>query len=220
MSHITNSITIKDSEIARLDAIDALIDHCYNGPAAFNGEEETDILGRLHLKSIESIVQKCSKSYFYFLSNNETQNIVGALNLQKDKKLCSMGSNKPVIYIHARRNANNEIFDHYSQYDGESKRMKIKIVDSAYLAIMDLKQDERALPVNCVKIDQSKGLVESSITSLIVGFPGETAKDFEELQQFVETAKFDKLGAFMYSKEEGTPAEKFCMNTQHLLGPI
>lgn len=45
-------------------------------------------------------------------------------------------------------------------------------------------------------------------TSLIVGFPGETVQDFEELQQFVEKAKFDKLGAFMYSKEDGTPASK------------
>ena len=45
-------------------------------------------------------------------------------------------------------------------------------------------------------------------TSLIVGFPGETLQDFEELQQFVEKAKFDKLGAFMYSKEDGTPAAK------------
>lgn len=45
-------------------------------------------------------------------------------------------------------------------------------------------------------------------TSLIVGFPGETSDDFEELSQFVEKAKFDKLGAFMYSKEDGTPAAK------------
>ena len=45
-------------------------------------------------------------------------------------------------------------------------------------------------------------------TSLIVGFPGETVADFEELQEFVEKAKFDKLGAFMYSKEDGTPAAK------------
>ena len=45
-------------------------------------------------------------------------------------------------------------------------------------------------------------------TSLIVGFPGETEKDFEELSEFVRTAKFDKLGAFMYSKEEGTPAAR------------
>ena len=45
-------------------------------------------------------------------------------------------------------------------------------------------------------------------TSLIVGFPGETDDDFRELVEFVEKAKFDKLGAFMYSKEEGTPAAK------------
>lgn len=45
-------------------------------------------------------------------------------------------------------------------------------------------------------------------TSLIVGFPGETEKDFEELEKFVEKIKFDKLGTFMYSKEEGTPAAK------------
>ena len=45
-------------------------------------------------------------------------------------------------------------------------------------------------------------------TSLIVGFPGETKEEFEELLKFVEWAKFDKLGVFPYSKEEGTPAAK------------
>ena len=45
-------------------------------------------------------------------------------------------------------------------------------------------------------------------TSLIVGFPGETDDDFRELEEFVEKTKFDKLGTFMYSKEEGTPAAR------------
>ena len=45
-------------------------------------------------------------------------------------------------------------------------------------------------------------------TSLIVGFPGETKENFEELLEFVKDTKFDKLGTFMYSKEEGTPAAK------------
>ena len=45
-------------------------------------------------------------------------------------------------------------------------------------------------------------------TSLIVGFPGETENNFNELLEFVKKAEFDKLGAFMYSKEEGTPAAK------------
>ena len=45
-------------------------------------------------------------------------------------------------------------------------------------------------------------------TSLIVGFPGETKENFEELLDFVKNTKFDKLGTFMYSKEEGTPAAR------------
>lgn len=45
-------------------------------------------------------------------------------------------------------------------------------------------------------------------TSLIVGFPGETQSDFDELYKFVQKTKFDKLGVFSYSKEEGTPASK------------
>lgn len=43
-------------------------------------------------------------------------------------------------------------------------------------------------------------------TTLIVGFPGETEEDFEELCRFVRAARFDKLGVFCYSREEGTPA--------------
>ena len=45
-------------------------------------------------------------------------------------------------------------------------------------------------------------------TTVMVGFPSETNEEFQELYEFIKEAKFDKLGAFMYSKEEGTPAEK------------
>lgn len=45
-------------------------------------------------------------------------------------------------------------------------------------------------------------------TTVMVGFPGETEEDFEELYDFMKEAKFDKLGCFAYSKEEGTPAAK------------
>ena len=46
-------------------------------------------------------------------------------------------------------------------------------------------------------------------TTVICGFPGETEEQFEELCQFVKDAKFDKLGAFAYSQEDGTPAAEF-----------
>ena len=45
-------------------------------------------------------------------------------------------------------------------------------------------------------------------TTLISGFPGETEEDHRELLDFVEKERFDRLGVFTYSREEGTPAEK------------
>ncbi len=45
-------------------------------------------------------------------------------------------------------------------------------------------------------------------TSIIVGFPGETEKDFEHLLDFVKEIKFDRLGVFTYSEEEGSPAAR------------
>ncbi len=43
-------------------------------------------------------------------------------------------------------------------------------------------------------------------TTLMVGYPGETENDFQELTDFIQTVKFDRLGAFAYSEEEGTYA--------------
>jgi len=45
-------------------------------------------------------------------------------------------------------------------------------------------------------------------TTFITGFPGETEEQFEELKEFVQETKFDRLGVFPYSKEDGTPAVK------------
>lgn len=45
-------------------------------------------------------------------------------------------------------------------------------------------------------------------TTLMVGFPGETDEDFSELMEFVREARFDRMGAFAYSEEEGTFSAK------------
>ena len=45
-------------------------------------------------------------------------------------------------------------------------------------------------------------------TTLMVGFPGETDEDFEELKDFVRWARFERMGAFAYSEEEGTPSAR------------
>ena len=45
-------------------------------------------------------------------------------------------------------------------------------------------------------------------TTLMVGFPGETDEDFDELMQFVRWARFERMGAFAYSEEQGTPSAR------------
>ena len=53
-------------------------------------------------------------------------------------------------------------------------------------------------------------------TTVMVGFPGETEEDFKELYDFIKEAKFDRLGAFSYSKEDGTPAAKIKDQIHHI----
>ncbi len=52
----------------------------------------------------------------------------------------------------------------------------------------------RELPEACVR------------TTFVVGFPGETEEDFQQLYDFIEETRFDRVGVFAYSREEGTPA--------------
>lgn len=61
------------------------------------------------------------------------------------------------------------------------------------------------------KINLARAIVPDVVlrTSLISGFPGESEKDFEDLKDFVKEMKFDHLGVFTYSQEEGTPAASF-----------
>jgi len=59
-------------------------------------------------------------------------------------------------------------------------------------------------------IDKIRGKTNTAIrTSVIVGFPGETDKEFAELLDFLKNNKFERLGAFIYSQEENTPAAGF-----------
>lgn len=52
-------------------------------------------------------------------------------------------------------------------------------------------------------------------TTFIVGFPGETQADFDELMEFIETARFERAGVFQYSREEGTKADKMDNHVHH-----
>ncbi|MCB1212544.1 MAG: TRAM domain-containing protein, partial [Verrucomicrobiales bacterium] len=53
-------------------------------------------------------------------------------------------------------------------------------------------------------------------TDIIVGFPGETEADFEELLAFIEDSHFERAGVFNYSREEGTRADKMEGHLHHM----
>jgi ribosomal protein S12 methylthiotransferase len=53
-------------------------------------------------------------------------------------------------------------------------------------------------------------------TTFIVGFPGETNEDFEELLEFLETTRFERASVFNYSREEGTRAAKLGDQVHHM----
>ncbi len=61
------------------------------------------------------------------------------------------------------------------------------------------------------KIKMAREIVPDVVlrTSLIAGFPGESEEDFENLKEFISEVKFEHLGVFTYSQEEGTPAASF-----------
>ena len=62
-----------------------------------------------------------------------------------------------------------------------------------------------------------KGIPDLAIrTTFIVGFPGETDDDFQELLDFIGESRFERLGIFQYSKEEGTRAYKLTEHVHHM----
>lgn len=90
----------------------------------------------------------------------------------------------------------------------------IQHISDSVLKRMNRKSDRKSIE-NLIKKIRKEIPNVTLRTSLIVGFPGETEDDFKKLYTFVEETKFDKLGTFMYSKEDGTPAEKLKEQIHH-----
>ncbi len=61
-----------------------------------------------------------------------------------------------------------------------------------------------------VLLDRLRSAIKNLVlrTTMIVGFPGETERDFEELAAFVREQRFERLGVFEFSREPGTPADR------------
>ena len=108
----------------------------------------------------------------------------------------------------------DEISDELIELIGQEERLTpyfdipIQHANTKVLADMHRRGDKNYLENLFAKI---KTKVPNAIlrTTLIVGFPGETDEDFEDLVDFVKKIEFDHLGAFTYSREEGTASYDF-----------
>lgn len=111
-----------------------------------------------------------------------------------------------VLYCYPER-ITDELLDVMAETENIVEYLDIPIqhADASVLKAMNRKGDrERLLQL----IEKIRARMPDAVlrTTLITGFPGETEEAFETLCDFVKTARFDRLGCFAYSAEEGTPA--------------
>lgn len=125
-------------------------------------------------------------------------------------ELCKIKGIKWVRFLNAYpESITDELIDVVKKNDKICNYFDIPIqhISDKVLKRMNRKSDGKSIRKTIAKIRQEIPDVVIR-TTVMVGFPGETNEDFEELYEFIKEAKFDKLGAFSYSKEEGTPAAR------------
>ncbi|PIQ88839.1 MAG: 30S ribosomal protein S12 methylthiotransferase RimO [Candidatus Omnitrophica bacterium CG11_big_fil_rev_8_21_14_0_20_42_13] len=86
--------------------------------------------------------------------------------------------------------------------------MPIQHINDRILRLMNRRISKRDI-ISLLKRIRRKIPNAAIRSAVIVGFPSETDKEFDELLDFMELARFERLGAFIYSREEGTAAYDF-----------
>ena len=103
----------------------------------------------------------------------------------------------------------DELIDYIKESDKVLSYFDIPIqhINNRILKLMNRRSDKEKITAVINKIREN--IPDATIrTTVITGFPTETEKEYKELYSFIKKTKFDRLGAFAFSKEEGTPAYK------------
>lgn len=165
-------------------------------------EKEMDEMEKAGIRSVTVIAQDTSM-YGRDIGSSLTE-LVEKLLTHKSFEFCKLMYLYPdeipdslIDFYATKGHALTPYFDLPLQHaaDHVLKRMNRRGTEESYVALLD---KVRSKVPNIVLR-----------TTMMVGFPGETDEDFEELLRFIEKEKFDHLGAFMYNREEGTPAYRF-----------
>ena len=179
-----------------------------------------NIRGRFTSRKIEDIVEEASKladegyRELIIIAQDTTKygvDIYGESKLPELlRKLCKIEKIKWIRFLYSYpETITDELIEVVKREEKICKYFDIPIqhISDTILKRMNRKSDSKSIESLINKL--RKEIPEVVIrTTVMVGFPGETEDDFNKLYSFIERAKFDRLGAFSYSKEEGTAASK------------
>ena len=164
--------------------------------------EEAEMLAKKGIKELIVIAQDTTKYGIDIYGESRLAELLD--------KLCKIDGFKWIRFLYAYpESITDELIDVVKRNDKICKYFDIPLQHFAdkVLKRMNRKSDSTSIrnTINKIRKEIPDVILR---TTLILGFPGETEEDFFELYEFVNEAKFEKLGAFKYSKEEGTPASR------------
>ena len=164
--------------------------------------EEAEKLADEGYKEIILIAQDTTKYGFDIYGESKLSELL--------EKLCKIDKIKWIRFLYAYpENIDDELIKVVKENDKICKYFDIPIqhISDSVLKRMNRKSDGKSIRNLIKKLREEIPNVVIR-TTVTVGFPGESKENFDELYNFLKQAKFDKLGCFSYSKEEGTPAAR------------
>ena len=164
--------------------------------------EEAKMLAKKGIKELIIIAQDTTKYGIDIYGENKLAELL--------QELCKIKELKWIRFLYSYpEGITDELIETVARNEKIAKYFDIPIQHSSdtILKKMNRKTNKKQIKEIISKI---RNKIPDAIirTSLIVGFPNETEEDFKDLLEFVKVTKFDRLGTFMYSKEDGTPAAK------------
>ena len=172
--------------------------------------EEAEVLAKKGIKELIVIAQDTGRYGIDIYGEAKLPELL--------RKLCRINGFKWIRFLYTYpETITDELIQVVKSEDKLCKYFDIPIqhISNKVLKRMNRKSDKKSIEGLISKLRRE---IPSVIlrTTFIVGFPGETEEDFDELYEFVSSARFDKLGAFMYSKEDGTPASRLKEQIHHM----
>ena len=179
-----------------------------------------DIRGKFRSRSMEDLLKEAKEMEslgvreLILVAQDTTrygEDIYGEYKLHELIRLITDNTNIPwirILYCYPDK-ITDGLIEEFKNNERLVKYIDIPIqhISEKILKRMNRHGGKEAIVSAIGRLREIPGMVIRS--TVIVGFPGETGTDFNELLDFLKETRFDRLGAFEYSKEEGTPAATF-----------